>query len=257
MKKEINEKIADELEAFTVDYPSDEEIDQTILTLHKHVPEKNMPMRDFVGKIRELLFLAGKEFFAISALFWTANIILLLFGIISTTLFNADPYMTLFILTPIPFLTGLLEIFKSRDQGMAELEASFKYSMQQLIFSRMLIVSAFNLILNAILITWLYAAVDLMFQLSQLFVYWMMPLTMLSALGLLLTTKYKGTITSPVLVATWLVTGFLIAQVPDGANFINQIGLTGSIGIVIASLCTIIFQLRKIQRRRISIEFNG
>ncbi|MBY7142647.1 hypothetical protein KFZ56_06055 [Virgibacillus sp. NKC19-3] len=257
MKKEINDKMADELEAFTVDYPSEEEMDQTISALHAYVPEKNMPMSNLLEKMKDLLFLSGKEFFTISRLFWSANIIFLLFGILSTTLFHADPYLTLFVLTPLPFLTGLLEIFKSRDQGMAELEATFKYSVQQLIFSRVLIVSVFNLILNAILITWLYVALDTPFVFSWLFVYWMMPLTLLAALGLVLTTTYKGTITSPVLVISWLITGFLIAQIPNGADFINHIGLTGSISIVIVSLCTIIFQLRKIQQRRLSIAFNG
>jgi len=254
MNNKMNETIERELKELTVDYPSEDEINQTIFALYEHVPERKRTLRDFMKRIKELLKLSGKEFLHISSYFWIANLLFLSFGI-AGTYFYSDPLMTLFILSPIPFLTGLLEIFKSRDQGLMELESTLKYTAQQLIFSRMFIVSGFNLILNVSLIAWFYWATDIVFQLSQLLVYWGMPLTLISALGLFLTTKYRGTISSPILVFSWFVVGYSITQFPRSNEMLQSMGIAGSLTVILASICLIVIQLKKIKGENF-IEFN-
>lgn len=226
MNKEINEKIERELKELTVDYPSEDKINQTIFALYEHVPERKRTLSDFVDQIKELVILSGKELVHISPYFWIVNLLFLFLGIVSTFTFHSDPYMTLFILSPLPFLAGLLEIFKSRDQGMAELEATLKYTVQQLIFSRMFIVSGFNLIVNVIIITWFYLSMDVVFQTSHLLIYWIMPLNSISALGLFITVRYRGAIASPILVSTWLIFGCFITQFSNSNDFIQSINLT-------------------------------
>src|SRR5699024_10606414 len=158
------------------------------------------------------LILSGKEFMHISPYFWIANAIFLIFGAGSTYFFNANPFITLFVLSPLPFLTGLLEVFKSKNEGLAELEMTLKYTLEQLIFSRIFIVAGFNLILNVIMLAWLYVSENIALQFTQLLVYWVMPVAAISAIALVVTTRFKGTFVSPVLLSSWLIFGFFVSQ---------------------------------------------
>ena len=254
MNKKMNETIERELKELTVDYPTEDDINQTIFALYEYVPERKRTLQDFAERIKKLLKLSGKEFFQISSYFWISNLLFLLFGVVGTY-FYADPLMTLFILSPIPFLTGLLEIFKSRDHGLMELEATLKYTVQQLIFSRMFIVTGFNLILNIFLIAWFYVSADIVLLFSQLLVYWVMPLTLISAIGLFITTKYRGTMSSPVLVSSWIVLSYAMTQFPRSYEMLQNISVAGSLIVITTSICCIIIQLKKI-KGEIFIEFN-
>src|SRR5699024_670438 len=126
MTEKINETIENELKELTVDYPSEDEIEQTIFALYEHMPEQKKTITSRLEQIKELLILSGKEFMHISPYFWIANAIFLIFGAGSTYFFNANPFITLFVLSPLPFLTGLLEVFKSKNEGLAELEMTLK-----------------------------------------------------------------------------------------------------------------------------------
>ncbi|MNP42510.1 hypothetical protein D3C76_1362810 [compost metagenome] len=49
-------------------------------------------------------------------------------------------------MVPVPFILGLLEVFKGRDQGLMEMELTCKITSQQLMLTRLIVVLSANMV---------------------------------------------------------------------------------------------------------------
>lgn len=207
-EQEINELI-DDLELYAVRFPSTEEIDRTIECLQAYVPEK---MQKAVAKtgiyhvlyqaFNEITFLSNGYWVASAGLFFAGFLVVLLDG--KAILSNNNPYLLAILLSPVPFVLGLMEVLKGREEGVIELELSCRISITQVIISRLLIISVYNIVLNSILSGVLaYCSASVVFWKITLF--WLTPFTLVAWLGLLVASKVRGSYVVTMFVAAWMI----------------------------------------------------
>jgi hypothetical protein len=158
------------------------------------------------------------------------------------------------ILAPFPILTGLFEVFKSRESGMAELEMSFKYSLQELILSRMFVIGGFNFLINltfTMCISIFYPEI----WLWKLVLYWVTPFTVITAIMLVVVTKFRHIYAVTAGLLVWISFGAFISQ----ANMIEKIeSIPVAFYILVIVFATIVVftKLKRIYKRGITYEFN-
>jgi hypothetical protein len=200
--KPNDQELEDWLDEFTIEYPSEEKIEQTIAMLHHYVPEK---------KKVHLFQQVYKEMLGVSLVFWISNLLYLAAGIGFIYLGSGNPYMTLFFLAPLPVLISLIDVFRGRDEGMIELELSFKHSPSQLILSKLASIGFFNLICNMLLIAVIGIFTE-HFLLSLLLKYWAVPYMVSISFCLFLSIKFRAVFAAPISIATLFSIGMAISQ---------------------------------------------
>ncbi|WNF38371.1 hypothetical protein RJD24_08105 [Bacillaceae bacterium IKA-2] len=251
----FDEEIKDFLDNFTFEYPDESEIESTINSLRKYVPKKRRKIDSLVANSKELLFHSTRELFNLSSLFWSLNLLFFISGLIYVFFFNGNPYSTVISLSPIPIFLGLVEAFKSRESSSFEIELSCKYSPQQIILSRLFIVSTFNFVLNIVLVVSLSSLIDNILPL-KLLLYWMVPNIVVAALGLFLTLRFRSYVIIPVLSVLWVViltsstiTEFLYQKVESFSPY-------SYVSVSVLFLYILFVQIKKLKRGDF-LEFTG
>lgn len=224
------------LEQYTVEFPSEEEIDQSIEALRQYVPRKNESLKKFC----ELIRLAVGEITYISKIYWIACTILFLAGYL-ITINQIDPYITIMALAPLPCILGIVEIFKGRDKCMLEIELSCKISAVQLMISRILVIGVYSIFMNtalSIFICMFRSNIDLW----KLSVLWLTPLTLVSGISLWIAMKIRGEYAVGVIVSVWLM---VIFSTCFNKKFINNLVQFNTVSyLVILSISILMFMLQ-------------
>lgn len=201
-------KLIDNLECYIVDMPSEDEINNTIENLRKFVPYKKTKNKSF--KIFNLLGRASKEIGFMSSSYWLVSIILFILGTYSIWMNggsitnNRNPYISAVLLAPVPFILGIIEIFRGREEGMIELELSCKVSIGEIMVSRLIIICIYNILLNSLL-----SAMLMHFNSGILFwrmiFMWLTPFTVISGIGLVLVSRMRGSYVALLFTSIWIV----------------------------------------------------
>lgn len=248
MKEEsVEQEIAHYLEHYTVEYPDDDAIDQTIESLRTYVPKpkaKGAVMRE---KVQGLLRHSAREISVIGSLFWVMNVIFFICGFSYVSFFEGDPYSTLFFLAPIPLLIGLGEVFKGRENGLYEIELTCKYSAQQIMMSRLFVIGAYNFMISVVLMCAISLTLENVLFL-KLIGYWILPTTLISSFGLFLTIRFRSSITIPVTLAVWFTTSMMISQSVDTKNYLESVSAGVYSVALIASFVFLFLQMNRIKR---------
>src|SRR5699024_10598864 len=110
--------------------------------------------------------------------------------------------LLLTIITPLPFIFGLFEVFKGRESGVLELEMACKYSAYQVMLSRLLLISLYNigLSLGLSLITSLKLAIPIW----EIILIWFAPFTVFAAICLWLSARFRNTSFTVLLISCWV-----------------------------------------------------
>ena len=119
--------------------------------------------------------------------------------------------MALLFLAPLPVLIGLVEIFRSRDEGMIELELSLTYSPSDLMLSKLAIVGFFNLACNLLLIVVINFFAEPI-VLIELLKYWAVPYLFVITVCLFLSIRLRAVFATPISIAILFTLGLSIAQ---------------------------------------------
>jgi len=189
---------------YHVEYPSDDEIKATIKVIRNSIPVNEKKTDVICKKSFSLLKNSLREFNHISSVFWISNISFFIFGLIMIFLGRFNPYLTVMFLSPIPFVLGLIEVFKSRDRGIAELEMTLKHSYQQIVLSRMVVVGCYNLVLN-VSITVILSLFMKEVWIWKLIFYWSTPFTVVSVMTLIIESRIRNSYTTAsVSIGIWL-----------------------------------------------------
>lgn len=208
MKKLTDHELDKWLDEFTIEYPDEAKIEQTILQLHSFVPEKK-------ASRFQLFRNALHDFLNSTKTFWIANLVYLALGLTIIFLIGGDPNIVLFLFAPLPVIAGLVEVFRGRDEGMIELELSMKHSISQIILSKLAVIGIFNLICNLFLI----AVIQLFTEplvLIDLLRFWAVPYFVTISLCLYLSIKFKMILAAPISVSILFVTGMAVTTTNIG-----------------------------------------
>lgn len=255
--EELEREMAPFLREYHVEYPSDPEIEAAIGTVRSsYVPMKKKRSRLLYEKMLSLLQRSGREFSQISLFFWISNSLFFLLGLIAILAGPLDPYMTVMFLAPIPLILGLVEILKSRNEGMAELEMTTKHSLQEIMLSKMVIVGSFNLLLN-VLVTLILPSFTEGIWLWKLILYWMTPFTVVSAIAFVVASKSRnGYATMGVTMVIWVAisSGIIISQQIN--LWLESVHVLYYIALNILAVTVLTLQIYRFKRRGVSFEFN-
>jgi len=251
---ELEQELEMSLDEFDVEFPSESEIMMTVDGLRPHVPKIENKWDTLVASVSTVMKYSTREVFYFSPLFWGLNLLFLLIGVTSTLFYEVDPYLIMLYVAPLPTFIGMIEIFKSGNTEMAELEMSFKFSLQEIILSRMVVVGAFNITLN-ILLTISFAVLQPEVMIGKLILYWATPFTIVTAIMLVVASKFRGSYTLTGGLVVWTVVALFLVQ-QDVMERIETVSAVVYIFVTVAATIFILIKMSRIYKRGISYEFN-
>jgi hypothetical protein len=251
---DFEQEIGIYLDEYDVEYPAEDRIMMTIDAMKPYVPVRKSRWNTAVKGMAAITKQAYQEVFYMSSLFWIANGLLIAAALTGVLFMEVNPYAMIMMLAPIPTITGLIEVLKSRNAGMAELEMSFKYNFQEIILSKMMVVGGFNLVIN-LLLTVSLGIFQQQIMIPKLLLYWVTPFTFISALSLLFVSRYRQVYAITAGIVIWLAMSSFLSQ-PKIIEKIEQIPIELFVAAIAAALLTCMFQAIHIYKRGVSFEVN-
>jgi hypothetical protein len=244
---EIDQEIKEYLDAYKVDFPNEEEIEVSIEYIMSNVQPIESKKALFQKKAKSLLVNGTRELLNFGWQFWVLNGMFMLLGAISLIQFKTDPYLTSFVLAPLPFIVGLMEILKSKDEGLVELELTLKYNAQQIFLSRLLVVGGFNLVINLVL-SILCLTINPEIIYTKLLGAWTLPYVVVTGLAFIFAMKTKGNIASGITIAVWFAFCFGLMQTPDMKEFLLKMNVLEVTLLLLIGMVIWASQIVKIKR---------
>ncbi|TMV52337.1 hypothetical protein FE783_05195 [Paenibacillus mesophilus] len=248
----LEQQVRGKLDEYDVEYPSESEMMRTIDAIRPFVPVKGIKPR--YGNMALLFKQSCREAFYISSLFWMSNGLFLLTGLAAVFLTKQNPYAIMMLLAPIPTLTGLIEVLKSKHAGMAELEMSFKYSLQEIILSRMAVVGGFNLLINLVFVCGASIS-DHDVSIWKMMMYWIVPFTVITAISFVVVNRFRHAFAAALGLTFWFVLAGLSVQA-GGVEKIENVPGSVYLLVIFIAVSVIVLQMNKIYKKGVSYEFN-
>lgn len=253
---ELEESIANILDEYDVEYPSETQMMATIDAIRPHTPAKVTNVQLLSDKVFSLLKRSLDEFFRISSFYWLSNSLFFLIGLAVVFLSESNPYLTIMLLAPVPTVLGLVEIFKSRDVGMAELELTLKHTLQEVVLSKMVIVGGYNFVLN-LLFTLIVPVFAEDVGLWKLILYWVTPFTVISAIAFLIASRFRSSYVVAPVMMIWMGIVFSLNTFPEAVERVEAVHVSFYMALTVLAFVLLIHQMIKLSRRGVSYEFNN
>ncbi|MBD8501062.1 hypothetical protein [Paenibacillus arenosi] len=217
------QKMAPMLKQYRVELPAESKIEQTVEALRLYVPEKltqiqsdqtqpNSGVPTYIqresSKWVYMLKRAAADVVMFSKWYWLCCFFLLGAGIWLAVTAQQMPHMIAIMLAPLPFIVGMLEVFKGREQGVLELELACKISAHEIMLSRLLFITLNSLVLNTCLSAVMYIVHD---DLSfwSLTLSWFSPFVIVASVSLWFTMRIRGNAVPMVVVSIWVTLGLI------------------------------------------------
>lgn len=234
--------IEDYLNSYVVNQVDEEKIDSTIDILKAYMPKEEVEtvkkdIRIF-DVIKENLGLIKLQLSLISKLYLILSLLLILVGTIATVKLNLSVYLSASIIAPIPILLGIFEVIKGREENVWELELSYKYSLREIILSRLIIINVISILISIIIsinLNNIYSQINLFNMISI----WLIPIFAISSVSLVITSVYRSMNSIALCMAVWILGAMGISLYEKMANIANinlsiALGIS-AIGVVISS----------------------
>jgi hypothetical protein len=198
------------LDAYTVEFPPEHIIQSTIDQSLIHLRQSTVDSSRYLVKLDRLFQMLSIQTEYLAKWFWFFSALLFMSGYLMTIYGSLNPYKAISVLSPMPFVLGVLELFRGVESGMAEIELACKMSLPQTVMVRFALIGSYNIVLNSLISLGLYWGADIDF--GRVVLFWMVPFTWISSIVLLLATKIRGRLLVPVALSVWAiaVTGLLL-----------------------------------------------
>lgn len=234
---EIEEDLRDSLHKYLVKYPDDHQINKTIDALRSYVPEKQKTKTPTYEQLYGLLKQMATEISIVNKSYWLISLFLYVIGYFIATYTAHNYLLMLIIITPLPFIFGLFEVFKSRESGVLELEMACKFSAYQIMLSRLLLVSLYNIGLSLVLI--LLVSKNLAISVWGILFIWLAPFTIFAAMTLWISMQFKHVSFIVLVIASWIVFSASILVYEPLANLLIDRSMIKQVFLMIlgVSLC--------------------
>lgn len=222
-KRNLNKlgELEKELHQYLVKYPDEQKIAVTIDTLRQYVPHKQKNTVQMKEQLFTLIKRSATEITLISKTYWIVSAVLFILGYFITNSKTYDPVLTLVIIAPIPFMFGLVEVFKGRERGLLEMEMACKFSAHEIMLARLLLIGVYNIALNTILTISFVSLIDTV-SMWQIILVWLTPLTLFASISLWLSMRFRGTVFLTMIVSLWVVFSFIFLSKPSWLDVLIQ-----------------------------------
>lgn len=232
------------LDSYVVKKVDEEKIDLTIETLRNYMPKnssenlvvnKNM---DLLNKISTNMELMKIQFMLFNKVYIIASLILTLGGLIGAIKYNLNPYVSSYTIAPIPVLLGLVEILRGKEEGVWELELSYKYSFREIIFAKLTIIGitsiAISLFMSFILAN-TYSEVNLLKLINTSLI----PICFISIVSLVTASIYRSMNSIALSTGIWIICSNMVDS-NTFKNIANVSNLKLFTMVVILGILTIV-----------------
>lgn len=234
---------------YEVKYPDPDQIHATVEVARFHLISRSAPKTHWMHRPARLLRLSLAELSVMSPFFWIASIILYLIGVLSIWQgVQIKPEFALFLLSPTPFILGLIEVFRNRDERVLELEASCLYNAASILLSKLVIVGVYSILLNS-LSSFIFIRLADHSQWWDLTMLWFAPFTFISALSLSAAIYIKGNLVALCSLTVWLASCLFILMNPSIMRSLFALHHAFNALIILASCIYGIVQVRKLINR--------
>lgn len=236
------------LDSYVVSKVDEEKIDSTIDVLKSHMPKEevqHVKVQEYLlDRIKENINLVKFQFSLISKVYFIASLLLILLGTITTIRLNLSIYLSASIIAPIPILIGIFEIIKGREENVWELELSYKYSLRETVFSRLIIINVVSVLISimmSLILNNVYSQINLLKMISI----WLIPIFLVGSVSLIVTSFYRGINSIALCISIWIL-GAMSIRVYETIADITHINTFMILGIsVIFTLVSMKFFYKK------------
>jgi hypothetical protein len=221
-----------------------QQIDRTVEILRQYVPKKQVLWERKAERLADILSTARQDIPFFSWGYWLTCLIFYAMGgcwIIAAV--DANAHTIMFLMAPIPFILGLLELFKGRDAGMTEIEMSCKLSIHEVILARMVVIGAYSILLNTLLSVFIYY-LQLGGPFWQLTLFWLTPFTSISAMALYIVQKVRSGYAVAFFLATWAAI-VLIMHTTGFADILQTVNAAAYLLITFFSAIILIYETHR------------
>ena len=225
--------IEDFLDSYVVSKVDEEKIDSTIDVLKSHIPKEevqHVKVQEYLlDRIKENISLVKFQFSLISKVYFIASLLLILLGTITTIRLNLSIYLSASIIAPIPILIGIFEIIKGREENVWELELSYKYSLREIVFSRLIIINVVSVLISimmSLILNNAYSQINLLKMISI----WLIPIFLVGSVSLIVTSFYRGINSIALCISIWIL-GAMSISVYETIADITHINIFMILGI--------------------------
>ena len=200
--------IEDFLDSYVVSKVDEEKIDSTIDILKSYMPKEEVQhvkvQNHLVDRIKENISLVKFQFSLISKVYFIASLLLILVGTITTIRLNLSIYLSATVISPIPILIGIFEIIKGREENVWELELSYKYSLREIVFSRLVIINVVSILISimmSLILNNAYSQINILKMISI----WLIPIFLVGSISLIITSFYRGINSVALCISIWIL----------------------------------------------------
>ena len=212
------------LDSYVVSRVDEEKIDSTIDILKAYMPKEEVQVikyeETFLEKIKNNIDLVKFQFGLISKEYLIASLLLILVGTITTIKLDLSVYVSASIVAPIPILLGIFEIIKGREENVWELELSYKYSLREIVLSRLIIINTLSILMSIIISIALnntYSQINLFKMISI----WLIPIFLVGSISLVITSMYRSINGIALCISIWILGAVSISVYEKMANITN------------------------------------
>lgn len=134
------------LDSYVVKKVDEEKIDLTVETLRRYMPQnvgEDLVVSKktcLLNKIKANSEVLKMQFMLFNKMYIIGSLILTLGALIGTMKYNLNPYLSSYTIAPIPVLLGLVELLRGKEEGVWELELSYRYSFREIVFAKLIII---------------------------------------------------------------------------------------------------------------------
>ncbi|GAA0103983.1 hypothetical protein UT300013_06050 [Paraclostridium sordellii] len=232
------------LDSYVVKKVDEEKVDLTIETLRTYMPKnssENLVVNKniyLLNKIRTNMELMKIQFMLFNKIYIIASLILTLGGLIGAIKYNLNPYVSSYTIAPIPILLGLVEILRGKEEGVWELELSYKYSFREIIFAKLTIIGitsiAISLFMSFILAN-TYSEVNLLKLINTSLI----PICFISIVSLVTASIYRSMNSIALSTGIWIICSNMVDS-NTFKNIANVSNLKLFTMVVILGILTIV-----------------
>lgn len=230
--------IEDFLDSYVVNKVDEQKIDSTIDILKSYMPKQEVQtikeQSTSLERMKNNIELVKFQFSLISKAYFISSLLLILVGTITTMKSNLSIYLSASIIAPIPILLGIFEIIKGRDENMWELEMSYKYSLREIVLSRLIIINVVSILISIIISIGLnntYSEINLFKMISI----WLIPIFLVGSISLVITSLYRSINSITLCIAIWIL-GVSSISIYEKVAEITNINTFIALGMSLISL---------------------
>ncbi len=229
-----------------VKYPDQQHIQATVEAVRLQMRISASQQVSRWEQSKELLKLAASEITSLHPLYWIISTVLYIVGFVIMQLeISLEPQFTLFIIAPLPFVMGLVEVLRSRDEGMLELEQSCTYNAVSIMLAKLIIIFSYSIALNVLVALWLSEHSGLA-PLWELMLLWLVPFTCVSGLALLTAIRLRGSTAIMLVTSIWISICFIIISTTNLISAIISMHAVAQLIFIGFGSCLAITQLRRL-----------